>query len=139
MRRPLLLAPCALLLTASACGRESAFAQTLRDRSVKGSYTYAGEGTTASVPWKFDALLKLDGKGRYDLEITVDVKDDHDRDFDHGSYRVDGDRLFLDDDDKNGDEHALVIRGDSLIADTGWKGNMLLRMIGVPKPVFVKK
>ncbi|MFN8570535.1 MAG: hypothetical protein U0132_00685 [Gemmatimonadaceae bacterium] len=139
MSRALIVgAACALLVGTSGCGREMAFAQTLRDRSVRGQYVYAGKGSTATIPWKFDAVLKLDGRGRYDLDVTVDVKDDHDQDNDQGSYRVDGDRLFLDP-EKHGEKHELLIRGDSLVADVGWKGSAVLALVGVPKPVFVKR
>ncbi|MFN8582060.1 MAG: hypothetical protein U0163_13945 [Gemmatimonadaceae bacterium] len=126
------------VVSITACGRESAFAQTLHDRSVKGKYVYAGKGSTASIPWTFDAVLKLDGHGTYDLDVKVNIKDDHDTDTDHGQYRVDGERLVLDP-GHGGEHHELVIRGDSLIADTGWKGDVILRMVGVPKPIFVKQ
>jgi hypothetical protein len=110
----------------------------LHDRSVRGKYVYAGEGSTASIPWQFNAVLDLKGKGRYDLDVKVHVKGDNDRDVDHGSYRVDGDHLFLDP-EKDGDSHEFLIRGDSLIAETGWKGSLLLKMVGVPEPIFVKR
>lgn len=139
MSRALIVGAASLLFAgASGCGRESAFAQTLRDRSVKGQYVYAGKGTTATIPWKFDAVLKLDGRGQYDLEVNVAVKEDRDRDNDHGSYRVEGDRLYLDP-QKDGDKHELLIRGDSLIADVGWKGSAILALVGVPEPIFVKR
>lgn len=127
-----------LALPATACGRELALAKTLHERSLKGQYAYRGEGSTATIPWNFSALLSLDGKGSYDLTVDVTVKDDPDHDVDHGAYTVDGDHLTLDP-DKHGEGHDFLIRGDSLIAETGWKGDAVLRMLGVPKPIFVKQ
>lgn len=139
MYRPFLLVPSVVFaLTTADCARESAFAQVLRDRSVRGHYVYAGEGTTASIPWRFSAALDLKSKNVYELEVEVRVKGDNDRDVDHGTYRVDGNRLYLDA-GKDGDSHEFLIRGDSLIAETGWKGSLLLAMVGIPEPVFVKK
>jgi hypothetical protein len=138
MRRFLALAAPLLVLPFAGCGENSAFAQSMRARSVKGTYAYGGSGTTMTIPWRFDAKLQLDGRGKYTLDFDVEVKDDKDRDTDYGTYRVDGDRLYLDG-DGGGDDHELVIRGDSLIADTGWKGALALRMVGVPKPIFIKE
>ena len=121
-----------------ACARDSAFAQTIRESALRGNYVYAGEGLTASIPWRFNAVLNLKRKGQYDLDIKVKVKGDDDHDVDHGTYRVDGDHLYLNA-DKHGESHEFLIRGDSLIAETGWKGNLLLKMVGVPEPIFVKR
>lgn len=128
----------ALAFPLAACTRESAFAQSMRDRAVQGQYVYAGEGSTASIPWRFNAVLDLKGKGRYDLEVRVKVKGDDDRDIDHGTYRLDGEHLYLDA-EKAGESHEFLVRGDSLIAETGWKGSLLLKMVGVPEPIFVKR
>ncbi len=128
----------ALSLPLAACARDSAFAQALREGPVRGKYIYAGEGSTASIPWQFNAVLDLKRNGQYDLEVQVKVKGDDDRDIDHGSYRVEGDHLYLDA-EKRGESHEFLIRGDSLIAETGWKGSLMLKMVGVPEPVFVKR
>lgn len=128
----------ALALPLAACARDSAFAQTIRESHVRGKYVYAGEGNTASIPWRFNAVLDLKRKGEYDLEVQVKVKGDDDHDVDHGTYRVEGNHLYLDA-EKHGDSHEFLIRGDSLIAETGWKGSFLLKMVGVPEPIFVKR
>ena len=140
MSRRLLAAAVSLALASplAACAKEAAFAQSLREGSVRGQYVYAGEGSTASIPWHFNAVLDLKRRGQYDLEVQVKVKGDNDRDVDHGNYRVEGDHLFLDA-QKHGESHEFLIRGDSLIAETGWKGSLLLKMVGVPEPVFVKR
>ena len=137
-RRLLATAGLIALLPVAACARDSAFAQTIRESSVRGTYVYAGEGSTASIPWRFNATLDLKRKGQYDLDLRVKVKGDDDHDVDHGSYRVDGDRLYLDA-EKHGESHEFLIRGDSLIASTGWKGSLVLKMVGVPEPIFVKQ
>ena len=110
----------------------------MRNRSVRGQYVYAGEGSTASIPWRFNAVLDLKSDGLYDLDVKVKVKGDDDRSADHGSYRLEGDHLYLDA-EKAGESHRLLVHGDSLIAETGWKGNLLLKMVGVPEPIFVKR
>jgi hypothetical protein len=138
MRRSLALVAPLLILPFAGCGEKSAFGQSMRMRAVKGTYAYGGRGSTVSIPWRFDAKLQLDGRGKYALDVDVEVKDDKDRDTDYGTYRVEGDKLYLDD-DGNGDDHELVIRGDSLIADTGWQSSLALRLVGVPKPIFVKE
>jgi hypothetical protein len=135
----LLAVPLSLALVTSACGRDSAFAETLRNRSVRGTYLYAGKGQTASIPWAFDAKLVFDGRGKYRLDLDVNVKNEPEHETDQGTYRVEGDRVFIRGDNPNDDEHELRMSGDSLVADLGWKGMTFLRLAGVPKPVFVKK
>ena len=134
-----LLLPLALAAATTACGRESAFAQTLRNRSVHGTYVYAARGSTVSIPWAFDAKLVFDGHGAYVLDLHTNVKGEPDHDTDRGSYRVDGDRIYIRGDGKHDSEHELRIAGDSVIADLGWPGSTVLRLAGVPKPVFVKQ
>jgi hypothetical protein len=67
MRRRLavFLSLAALVTSASACGHDSTIAKAFRNRGVKGRYVYAGSGRTVTIPWRFNAALALDGRGKY--------------------------------------------------------------------------
>jgi hypothetical protein len=67
------------------------------------------------------------------------VKGEPDHETDRGTYRVDGDRVYIRGDKRSDTEHELRVNGDSLYADLGWQGSAMLRLAGVPKPVFVKQ
>ncbi len=140
MRRRLavFLSLAALVTSASACGHDSTIAKAFRNRSVKGRYVYAGSGRTVTIPWRFNAALALDGRGKYALDVDVAVRGEGDRNTSYGTYAVDNDRLRLSS-DRGGETHELVIRGDSLVAETDVGGSVILRLVGVPKPVFVRE
>ena len=137
-RLALLLSLAALVTSAAACGHDSTFARSIRNRSVKGRYVYAGSGRTVTIPWRFNAALDLDGRGKYALDVDIAVRGEGDRNTSYGTYSVDNQRLTLSA-QRGGESHELVIRGDSLVAETDVGGSVLLRMVGVPKPVFVRE
>lgn len=138
-RLALLLSVVAVTSTLSACGHDSTIARAMRNRSVKGRYVYAGSGRTVTIPWRFNAALNLDGRGKYALDVDVSVRGEGDRKTSYGTYSVDNDRLLLASDRANSQSHELVVRGDSLVAETDIGGSVILRMAGIPKPVFVRE
>lgn len=111
----------------------------MRNRSVKGRYVYAGSGRTVTIPWRFNAALNLDGRGKYAMDVDVSMRGEGDRNTSYGTYSVDNNRLILASDRANGETHELVVRGDSLVAETDIGGSVILRMAGIPKPVFVRE
>jgi len=129
----------AVVALTSACGHDSSIAKSWRNHSVKGRYVYAGEGRTLTLPWRFNASLDLDGRGQYALDVDVRVRGEGDRNTSYGTYSVDDGVLRLADDRGRGEAHELRIRGDSLVAETEIGGAVILHMVGIPKPVFVRQ
>jgi hypothetical protein len=123
--------------TAAACARRAA-ADFSSPSRVAGSYVYAGRGSTFTVPWDFAAQLELDKDGTYVLTVDAVIKGDPDHDTDRGTFEVRGDSVWLRSHGGEGESHALAIRGDSLVAEFGWKGKLALRVAGVPDPVFTR-
>lgn len=111
--------------------------------SVPGSYVYAGKGSTFKKPWEFAARLELSPDRRYTLTIdkTIDGKTDS-TETAEGSYVISGDHLVIrhpGQDKASNDDHKLLIKADSLIADVGWPAQVFLKGLGAPKLVFVKE
>ncbi|HEX4931665.1 MAG TPA: hypothetical protein VFV33_00715 [Gemmatimonadaceae bacterium] len=129
----------ALVGSVGACSHDSSIAKALRNRSVKGRYVYAGQGSTMTIPWRFNAALALDGRGAYVLDIDVQVRGEGERGTTRGTYAVSDGVLRLTPTKERGTSHELLIRGDSLMAETDLGGSVLLRLAGVPKPVFVRE
>lgn len=103
-----------------------------------GTYTFAAAGEAFSVPWGFQGDLILRDGARYELTVSVNVKDEHEQKTDSGMYRVEGDRLLLTG-DPGREPYRLRIRGDSLLAELeGWGTERILKSVGVPRPVFVR-
>lgn len=103
-----------------------------------GTYTFAAAGEAFSVPWAFQGDLILRDGARYELTVSVNVKDEHEQKTDSGMYRVEGDRLLLTG-DPGREPYRLRIRGDSLLAELeGWGTERILKSVGVPRPVFVR-
>ena len=105
-----------------------------------GTYSFAAAGEAFSVPWAFQGDLILRDGARYELTVSVNVKDEHEQKTDSGTYRVDGDRLLLLTGDPDREPPRLRIRGDSLLAELeGWGTERILKSVGVPRPVFVRQ
>jgi hypothetical protein len=109
-RFALFVSMAALAASTAACGHDSTIAQAIRNRSVKGRYVYAGSGRTVTIPWRFNAALDLDGRGKYALDVDVAVRGEGDRNTSHGTYTVDNDRLTLAS-GRSKESHELLIRG----------------------------
>jgi len=105
-----------------------------------GTYTFAAAGEAFSVPWAFQGDLILRDGARYELTVSVNVKDEHEQKTASGTYRVEGDRLLLLTGDPDQEPPRLRIRGDSLLAElAGWGTERILKSVGVPRPVFVRQ
>lgn len=137
--------PARLLLVSvlgAAC-RETPKSDPIPDR-VPGSYVYAGKGTTLKkLQWQFAATLQLNRDGTFVLALdkTLNGKKDS-TEHTRGTYTVSDDKVWLRgrEEGKSRDEqHALVIRPDSLVGEIGWTTHIILRGFGAPDPVFVRQ
>lgn len=109
--------------------------------SLPGSYVYAARGSTLKKPWQFAARLDLrpDKSYTFTLDKTVDGKKDP-TETNNGSYSVSGDHIIIDiSGGGSKDIHKLLIKADSLIAEVGWTGELILKGVGAPNVVFVKE
>ena len=111
---------------------------------VPGSYVYAAEGVTLKkLQWQFAATLDLEPDGTFviALDKTLNGKKDTTART-TGTYTVSGDKLWLrgrEEGKGREEQHALVIRPDSLMGEIGWKTHLVLRGLGAPDPVFVRR
>jgi hypothetical protein len=138
MRRPLALLPLVFSVIASACGRGSAAELTNTSR-IPGHYAYVARGSTVTVPWDLKADLVLWKDSTYTLTMDLLVKDDKNHEVGTGRYEVTGDRVvLLSLRSKHAHGHSLLVRGDSLDAELGWKVRSVLQLVGVPRPVLVR-
>ena len=135
------LLPCLLLM--GACG--VSHPESAPPEWLIGTYQYSGSGRIAKkFPWSAKADLVLDHDGQYTMNVTVHVNDDKGGDTDteesYGTYRVDGNRLFLQPakEDKDGDVEEFEIRGRQLVPKIGWPARLALKGFRIPDPVFVK-
>jgi hypothetical protein len=113
-------------------------------KTIPGSYVYAGKGSVFKKPWEFS--VKLDLTADRQFTMTLDKSIDGSRDSTettHGAYAIKGDELELRVVGKRvgpeKDIHKLQMKGDSLIANVGWTGELFLKGIGAPNVVFVKQ
>lgn len=113
-------------------------------KSIPGSYVYAGKGSVFKKPWEFS--VKLDLTADRQFTMTLDKSIDGSRDSTEttrGAYTIKGDELELRVVGKRvgpeKDIHKLQMKGDSLIANVGWTGELFLKGIGAPNVVFVKQ
>ena len=112
--------------------------------SIPGSYVYAGKGSVFKKPWEFSAKLDLTADRQFTM--TLDKMIDGNRDATettHGAYAIKGDEVELRIVGRRTgpekDLHKLRMKGDSLIANVGWTGELFLKGIGAPNVVFVKQ
>ncbi len=111
---------------------------------IPGSYVYAAKGTTLKkLDWQFAAALNLKPDGTFELALDKSMAGETDTtERTAGTYTVDGDKLWLrgkEDQKGRRKQFPLVIRPDSLIGDIGWKTHLILRGLGAPDPVFVRR
>jgi hypothetical protein len=112
--------------------------------TLPGTYVYAGKGSVFKKAWQFSAKLDLTADRRFTL--TLDKAIDGSRDSTEttsGAYAIKDDEVELRVVGKRTgpekDLHKLQMKGDSLIANVGWTGELFLKGIGAPNVVFVKQ
>jgi hypothetical protein len=112
--------------------------------TLPGTYTYEAKGSTFKKPWEFYVRLELAPDRHYKLALdkTIDGQRDP-RETSVGAYAVSGDHILLRDGGApmgpSKDVHKLLIKGDSLIAEVGWTGELVLKGVGAPNVVFLKQ
>ena len=112
--------------------------------TVPGTYVYSGKGSVFKKAWEFSARLDLTANREFTM--TLDKAIDGSRDATEttrGAYAIKGDEIQLRVVGKRTgpekDIHKLQVKGDSLIANLGWTGELFLKGIGAPNVVFVKQ
>ena len=114
--------------------------------AVSGSYVYSANGSLANkLSWQIAANLDLKPDGTFALSLdktTNGKRDSTERT--HGTYTVSGDKIWITESKDAGGyrsrgSHGLTIRPDSLVGAVGWKDHLVLRGMGIPDPVFVKR
>lgn len=109
---------------------------------VPGSYVYAASGSALNkLTWQIEANLHLKPEGTFTLTLdkTVNGKKDPTEKA-SGTYTVEGDKVWITvAQNSRPRRHSLVIRPDSLVGKIGWTAHMVLRGIGAPDPVLVKR
>lgn len=142
MRRSIRIALVLVPTLVAAC-REGAKSDPIPE-TVPGSYVYAAKGVTLKkLEWSFAAALDLKPDGTFALALDKSMAGETDStERSSGTYTVVGDKLWLrspEDDKGRRKQFPLVMRGDSLIGDIGWKTHLILRGLGAPDPVFVRR
>jgi hypothetical protein len=112
--------------------------------TLPGTYTYEAKGSTFKKPWEFYVRLDLAPDRHYKLALDKTIDGERDpRETSVGAYVVSGDHILLRDVQPpmgpSKDVHKLLIRPDSLIAEVGWTGELVLKGVGAPNVVFVKQ
>ena len=112
--------------------------------TIPGTYVYTGKGSFFKKAWEFS--VKLDLTADRHFTMTLDKAVDGSRDATEtttGAYALKGDEVELRVVGKRTgpekDLHKLQVKGDSLIANVGWTGELFLKGIGAPNVVFVKQ
>lgn len=112
--------------------------------NIPGTYVYSGNGSVFKKAWQFS--VKLDLTADRHFTMTLDKAIDGSRDSTEtttGAYAIKGDELELRVVGRRTgpekDLHKLQMKGDSLIANVGWTGELFLKGIGAPNVVFVKR
>jgi len=112
--------------------------------SVPGSYVYAAKGATLNkLQWQFAATLDLKPDGTFviALDKTMNGKADS-TERTNGTYSVSDGKVWLrgrEEGKSREEHHALLIRPDSLIGEIGWKTQLVLKGLGAPDPVFLRR
>ena len=112
--------------------------------TLPGTYVYSGKGSVFKKAWQFS--VKLDLSADRHFTMTLDKAIDGSRDTTEttsGAYALKGDEVQLrmvgSGTGPAKDLHKLQVKGDSLIANVGWTGELFLKGIGAPNVVFVKQ
>lgn len=144
LRRLTLVALIAAAMPETAC-RSGPKPDPIPD-GVPGSYVYSASGSVLDkVTWAIDANLDLKPDGTFTLTLDKTMNGKRDSTArTNGTYMVSGDKIWIKESRDRPDnrwkrDHSLVIRPDSLLGEIGWKDHLVLRGIGVPDPVFVKR
>jgi hypothetical protein len=112
--------------------------------TIPGTYVYAGKGSVFRKPWEVSARIDLTSDRHFTMTLDkiIDGKRD-DTETTTGAYALNGNHVLLRVVRENyGPEknvHKLLVKGDSLIAEVGWTGELFLKGVGAPNVVFVKQ
>ena len=112
--------------------------------SVPGTYVYSGKGSVFKKAWEFSVRLDLSADRQFTMVLDKTIDGSRDAtETTHGAYAIRGDEIQLRVVGKRTgpekDIHKLQVKGDSLIANVGWTGELFLKGIGAPNVVFVKQ
>lgn len=137
------VAVCATGFLAMACSRGPR-PEPIPD-AIPGTYVYNAAGSTLGKAWQIGATLSLKPDGTFELTLDKMVgggKEPTERT--SGTYTVSGEKIWVSESKDAGGfrargSHSLVIRPDSLVGEIGWKDHLVLRGMGIPDPVFVKR
>lgn len=111
---------------------------------VPGSYVYAAKGSTLGKPWEVSARLELRPDNRFALTLDKTIEGRRDpTETSNGTYSVSGNHILLREGkgplNSTHDQHKLVMKADSLIAEVGWTVELFLKGVGAPNIVFVRE
>jgi hypothetical protein len=114
--------------------------------ALPGSYVYTASGSVLNkLSWQIEANLNLEPDGTFTLTLdkTVNGKKDS-TEKTSGTYSVSGDKLWISEASDRKQygprpKQSLTIRSDSLVGEIGWTAHLVLRGIGAPAPVLVKR
>jgi hypothetical protein len=106
---------------------------------VVGKYAFQASGSIAKHPWNANAVLLLERDAQYTLDFRFLVDDETEHETGYGTYRVDGDKLFLEpaDGTEMDDLDEFTIQGNRLVPKLAWPAKLLAKGLKV-NPVFVK-
>jgi hypothetical protein len=114
--------------------------------SLPGSYVYAASGSVLNkLSWQIEANLNLEPDGTFTLTLDKTVNGEKDStEKTSGTYSVSGDKLWISEASDRKPygprtKHSLTIKPDSLVGEIGWTAHLVLRGIGAPDPVLVKR
>ena len=112
--------------------------------TLPGTYVYAGKGSVFKKTWQFSVKLDLTADRRFTMILDKAIDGSRDStETTTGAYAIKGDEVELRVVGKRTgpekDLHKLQMKGDSLIANVGWTGELFLKGIGAPNVVFVKQ
>lgn len=111
---------------------------------VPGTYVYSGKGSVFKKAWEFSVRLDLTADREFTMVLDKTIDGSRDAtETTHGAYAMRGDEIQLRVVGRRTgpekDIHKLQVKGDSLIANVGWTGEIFLKGIGAPNVVFVKQ
>jgi hypothetical protein len=112
--------------------------------TLPGTYVYTGKGSVFKKAWQFSVKLDLTADRRFTMILDKAIDGSRDStETTSGAYAIKGDEVELRVVGKRTgpekDLHRLQMKGDSLIANVGWTGELFLKGIGAPNVVFVKQ
>jgi|SRR5687768_10789977 len=103
---------------------------------AEGTYVFDATGDVlGKFPWSAHVELSLRDNGRYELRVKTNVDGTTETETSWGRYRLDGDRIKLYSGD---DSHEMLINGDRLEFEAGFKEKLALKAVGIGDAAFTK-